>query len=66
MFSRKCVCKLNISKIDRPLLAALSVNGLKHCIFHIERVHGWKLFNKSHSTAAMNLNLQSISGSLER
>ena len=28
MFSRKCVCKLNISKIVRPLLAALSVNGL--------------------------------------
>ena len=29
MFSRKCVCKLNISKIVRPLLAPLSVNGLK-------------------------------------
>ena len=28
MFSRKCVCKLNIPKIVRPLLAALSVNGL--------------------------------------
>ena len=28
MFSRKCVCKLDISKIVRPLLAALSVNGL--------------------------------------
>ena len=28
MFSRKCVCKLHISKIVRPLLAALSVNGL--------------------------------------
>ena len=28
MFSRKCVCKLNISKIVRPLLAALSDNGL--------------------------------------
>ena len=28
MFSRKCVCKLNISKIVRPLLAPLSVNGL--------------------------------------
>ena len=26
MFSRKCVCKLNISKVVRPLLAALSVN----------------------------------------
>ena len=29
MFSRKYVYKLNISKIVRPLLAALSVNGLK-------------------------------------
>ena len=28
MFSKKCVCKLNIFKIVRPLLAALSVNGL--------------------------------------
>ena len=28
MFSRKCVCKVNISKIVRALLAALSVNGL--------------------------------------
>ena len=32
LFSRKCVCKLNISKIVRPLLAALSVNGLILCI----------------------------------
>ena len=28
MFSKKCFCKGNISKIVRPLLAALSVNGL--------------------------------------
>ena len=28
MISRKCVCKLDISKIVRPLLAALSDNGL--------------------------------------
>ena len=28
MFSRKSVCKLDISKIVRPVLAALSVNGL--------------------------------------
>ena len=28
MFSRKCVCKSNISKMLRPLLAALSVKGL--------------------------------------
>ena len=37
MFSRKCVCKLNISKIVRPLLAAVGVNGLTHpglSIFH--------------------------------
>ena len=28
MFSKKCFCKENISKIVRPLSAALSVNGL--------------------------------------
>ena len=28
MFSKKCFCKENNSKIVRPLLAALSVNGL--------------------------------------
>ena len=28
MFSRKCFCKQIISKIDRPLLAVLSANGL--------------------------------------
>ena len=28
MFSKKCFCKENISKFVRPLLAALSVNGL--------------------------------------
>ena len=28
MFSKKCFCKGNISEIVRPLLAALSVNGL--------------------------------------
>ena len=28
MFSRKCVCKLNISTVVGPLLAALNVNGL--------------------------------------
>ena len=28
MFSRKCFCKSNISQIGRPVLAALSVNGL--------------------------------------
>ena len=28
MFSKKCFCKENISKSVRPLLAALSVNGL--------------------------------------
>ena len=28
-FFRKCFCKLNIFKIDRLILAALSVNGLK-------------------------------------
>ena len=28
MFSKKCFCKENISKIVRPLLTALSVNGL--------------------------------------
>ena len=33
MFSIKCFCKYDISKIVRPLLAALSVNGLKN-IFH--------------------------------
>ena len=28
MFSKKCFCKENISKMVRPLLAAPSVNGL--------------------------------------
>ena len=28
-FFRKCFCKLNIFKIVRPILAALSANGLK-------------------------------------
>ena len=28
MFSKKCFCKENVSKIVRPLLAALSVNVL--------------------------------------
>ena len=31
MFSKKCFCKENISKIVRPLLATLSVNGLNLC-----------------------------------
>ena len=35
MFSRKCVCKLNISKIVSPLLAALSVDGLKVCSYFL-------------------------------
>ena len=35
MFSRKCVCKLNISKIVRPLLAALSVNGIMRLGFYL-------------------------------
>ena len=35
MFSRKCVCKLNISKIVRPLLAALSVNGIVRLGFYL-------------------------------
>ena len=30
MFSRKCVCNFNISKIVRPLSASLSVNGLRY------------------------------------
>ena len=30
MLSKKCFCKGNISKIVRPLLAALSVNGLTY------------------------------------
>ena len=28
MFSKKCFCKENISKIVRPLLGAVSINGL--------------------------------------
>ena len=32
MFSIKCFCKENISKIFRPLLAALSVNGLTYSL----------------------------------
>ena len=30
-FFRKCFCKLNIFKNVRPILAALSVNGLNPC-----------------------------------
>ena len=46
MFSRKCVCKLNISKIIWPLLAALSVNGLIKgdrmvIIFHLGQLRGF-------------------------
>ena len=53
MFSKKCFCKGNIPKINRPLLAALSVNGLtitntgleQHLPAHIETwLHGpWQL-----------------------
>ena len=32
MFPKKCFCKGNISKIVRPLLAALSVNGLSTAV----------------------------------
>ena len=41
MFSKKCFCKENISKIVRPLLAALSINGLKQHIplFSFQMLH---------------------------
>ena len=29
MFFRKCICKFKIFKIVRPILAAVSVNGLR-------------------------------------
>ena len=38
-FQKKCFCKGNISKIFRPLLSALSVNGLNRAGLEGERVN---------------------------
>ena len=32
IFFQKIICKLNISKIVSPVLAAVSVDGLRHCL----------------------------------